>query len=91
MVVCDEIKCLALVLQADGRFHRTEKISNVEFSAWLKAGEDAHGAECGFQAGKRSRTRTSAAEIAQVSENRASTISTHLMPGITLRSIWFIT
>lgn len=54
MIVRDEIKRLALVLKADGRLHRAEKISDVKFSAGLEAGEDSHGAEHGFRAGNRS-------------------------------------
>lgn len=87
MIVRDEVKRLPLILKADGGLHGTEVISDVEFSAGLKTGENAHGAECGFQAGNRS----SGEGILHSSEKSASTISKHFSPGITLRSIWFMT
>jgi hypothetical protein len=43
MVVRDEIKRLALVLEAHGRIHRAEVVADVEFSAGLETGQDAHG------------------------------------------------
>ena len=49
MVIRDEVKRLALFLQAHGGLHRAEVIADVEFSAGLQAGEDAHGAEHGFR------------------------------------------
>ena len=54
VIVGDEIESLALFLKADGRLHRAEEIADVEFSARLEAGENAHGEECGFPAGNRS-------------------------------------
>jgi hypothetical protein len=43
VVVGDEIKGLALLLQPDGRLHHAEVIANVETAAGLDAGENAHG------------------------------------------------
>ena len=54
MIVRDEIKRLALVLETDGRLHRAEEIADMKFSAGLEAGKDSHGAEHGFRAGNRS-------------------------------------
>ena len=54
MIVGDEIKRFALVLQVDGRLHRAEEIPDVKFSAGLEAGENAHGAEHGFAERNRS-------------------------------------
>ena len=87
MVIRYEVKRLPHFLKADGRLHRAEIVADVEFSARLKTGEDAHGAECGFP----ERMRSSGDEFPQISEKSAFTISTHFTPGITLRSIWFIT
>ena len=42
MVVCNEVKGIAFILEADGGLHRSEVIADVEFSAGLEAGEDAH-------------------------------------------------
>ena len=61
MIIGDEIESLALVLKADGGFHRAEEIADVEFSARLEAGENAHGAECGF----RGRNRSSGSSVTQ--------------------------
>ena len=90
MVIGDEIKRLALFLKTHRRLHRAEIVADVEFPAGLKTGEDSHAAEHEFPARARS-SGMARSRCFHSSENNASTISTHFTPGITLRSIWFIT
>ena len=91
MVVGDEIKRLALFLETHGGLHRAEIVPDVEFSAGLETGENSHGAQHGSQARNRSSGEMARPANSHSSANKALTISTHFTPGITLRSIWFIT
>ena len=42
MVISDEVERFALILQAYGRFHCAEIVSDMEFAAGLETGEDSH-------------------------------------------------
>lgn len=53
VVVGDEVKSFAFALGIDGRFDGAEVVSDVETSAGLEAGENAHGWEVRFFEGKR--------------------------------------
>ena len=46
MIIGDEIKRFAFVLQRDRRLHHAEIIADVQDAAGLNAGKDAHGLEC---------------------------------------------
>ena len=54
MVVRNEIEGFATILESHRRLHRTEEISDVKFSARLKASKDSHDAEHGFPVRNRS-------------------------------------
>jgi hypothetical protein len=42
MVICDEIKRFALYLKRNGRLHHAKIIADVQSTAGLNAGENAH-------------------------------------------------
>lgn len=45
MVIGNEIKCLALVLEFNGRLHHAEVVAHVQRAGRLDAGKNPHGAE----------------------------------------------